>query len=573
MSTPEPRRFYIERCLGRGGFGEVYLARMVREDFETEVAVKVLRADLDPRAQAVNRLKDEARMLGLLRHRAIPRVYDFVTLRGRLALVVEYIEGADLDTCLGLPDPLSTRGALEVLAETADALHAGWVTPSRDGGTLQLVHRDLKPSNLRIGRDGSARLLDFGIAWTEAMDRVAGTRTGAMIGSPAYMAPERYSGGKPHPSSDVYSLGCVLFEVVMGLRLFDDVSLRSMAGLALYADRFRPAMKARLADLPRDADPALTDLLRRMVEFDPTARPPIERLAAELRQVADALPGPTLAAWCRDARWPEPRDLDAPFVGDVLIEGSAASNRRARPQSDTVDMPNDTKEDTIVPEWRAPVTPAALPESDDVPRRLTLPTSDRVPPDETRTEVALPPPPATAASPVVRYALIAAAFLLATGLAWWQSAPTPTASLPAPSPTPPLAAVQAPAPSPTPSPEPTPQPTATPALTVTPTPTPPRRPTATAAPPRAASVAAPAPTGPTVVITASPEAVQLGASLVSEDAVAYPLPGPVPPGRYALSVAFDGANRQRALDVRVEAGQPLRVHCDRKLKSCTTRAP
>ncbi len=122
MTTPaDGRRFDVGRCIGSGGFGEVYRATMISGGgVRSEVALKVLHAGLDPRSQAIQRLADEAKLLGLLSHRSILRIHDLVLLEGRIALVTEYVDGADLDTCTHDPgDPIPRRAVLQAVAHIA----------------------------------------------------------------------------------------------------------------------------------------------------------------------------------------------------------------------------------------------------------------------------------------------------------------------------------------------------------------------------------------------------------------------------------------------------------------------
>ena len=113
------RRFEVESCLGRGGFGDVYRATMVADsDSEVQVAVKVLRADLAAGNNSVKRPRDEARLLAQLEHPTFLRVYDLVVLDGRLALVTELVDGQDLCECWSGEAPLSGRGVLEVVERT-----------------------------------------------------------------------------------------------------------------------------------------------------------------------------------------------------------------------------------------------------------------------------------------------------------------------------------------------------------------------------------------------------------------------------------------------------------------------
>ena len=146
------RRFHFHECLGRGGHGEVYRGAMYRDGgVSTEVALKVLAADVEPDSDPVHRLNDEGRLLGALNHPALLKVYDLVFLGDRVALVTEFIEGQDLHQVIygsGLP----VRVLIEIVGQIAEALHAAWTTPSPHGhGELRLVHRDIKPQNVRLG--------------------------------------------------------------------------------------------------------------------------------------------------------------------------------------------------------------------------------------------------------------------------------------------------------------------------------------------------------------------------------------------------------------------------------------
>ncbi|MCA9492181.1 MAG: serine/threonine protein kinase, partial [Myxococcales bacterium] len=206
--TSSGRRFQVHSCLGRGGFGEVYRATMSSSGgVRTEVAIKVLRGDIDPGSDSVKRLRDEGRLLGALRHPSILRVHDLVLLENRVALVTEYVEGDDLDKCMVPSMPI--RALLGVLGEVASALDAAWTTPSPTSGeAIHLVHRDVKPANIRIGRHGEVKLLDFGIARATNVVREAQTANNAMMGSYLYMAPERFHEDRVEPPSDIYALGC-----------------------------------------------------------------------------------------------------------------------------------------------------------------------------------------------------------------------------------------------------------------------------------------------------------------------------------------------------------------------------
>lgn len=300
----------------------MYRATMDAGGFATDVAVKVLREDVDPGGQAVQRLRDEARLLSRITHPAILRVHDLVVLEGRVALVTEFIEGEDLS---GLVDGarIGVRALLEVIAAVASGLDAAWsATDPLSGQTLNIVHRDIKPSNIRVSRRGEVKLLDFGIARTDALTREARTQTNAMLGSPSYMAPERFTRSDPMPASDVFGLGCCLFEGLTGARLFADVPFSHMAGLALDRERYQGFIEERSANLPRHTHGGVVDLFRRAVAWDPALRPTAVRLGAEAEQLADDVGGESLLAMVTTRRWRAPVVLSGAWDGMTLTEGS-----------------------------------------------------------------------------------------------------------------------------------------------------------------------------------------------------------------------------------------------------------
>jgi serine/threonine protein kinase len=324
-TTSEKRRFLIRNCLGRGGFGEVYLATMISAGgVQSEVAVKVLHNNLDAKSQAIKRLRDEGKLLGILNHPAILRVSDLVLLEDRIALVTEYVEGADLEQCFQASPPLSLRATIQVIGQVADALNAAYYTET-DGEPLKLVHRDVKPANIRLGKHGDVKLLDFGIARTDSFDREAKTQTNTVIGSFAYMAPERFERHETvDPQGDVFSLGCVLYEHLTDSFFFNDIPLRKQYLYALNSLKYLEYMEGKLDDT-RDAAPEVQALLRRLLSYDPTIRPTPSELVQLCEDLADNLDGTPLRRWCRDRSWPDPPETDAPFSGRMITESTLTS--------------------------------------------------------------------------------------------------------------------------------------------------------------------------------------------------------------------------------------------------------
>ena len=324
VTTEDRRRFDVGPCIGSGGFGEVYLATMVSAGgVRSEVALKVLHRGLDPRSQAVQRLADEAKLLGLLNHPNILRVHDLVLLDGRITLVTEYIPGLDLDQCvLGIDEPLGHRALLQVTGHVAAALHTAYHTPGPDGEPLHLLHRDIKPSNIRVGRHGEVKLLDFGIA-KAAGEREAKTQTNALIGSFSYMSPERLDReGNDDAPGDVFSLGCALFEMLKGDMLFDG-TIRELYRLAMDPSKHAAYVQANVNEL--DVDPALHALLLDLLAYEASARPPLEQLAERCEDLADDLPGQTLSRWCRSRDWGDVQTQHGELTGQTITEASLSA--------------------------------------------------------------------------------------------------------------------------------------------------------------------------------------------------------------------------------------------------------
>jgi len=325
---------------------------------QPDVAVKVLRRDVEPGSQAVQRLKDEGRLLGLLNHPAIVRAHDLILLNGRVALVTDYVEGADLEQCYQADMPF--RAMAQVVSEVADALHVAYNTKGPEGRPLRLIHRDIKPANIRIGLHGEVKLLDFGIAWAKNVARSAHT-TGVVVGSPVYMAPERLRQlGSNEPPGDIFSLGCTLYDGVVRQRLFHDVSLEQQYGLAMDPEHFATFLEERLA-LVQVPD-VLLELLRALLRYDPTERPSAAEVAATSAEMAESLLGPRLREWCRDRAWPTPEGMPAELVGQTIGEvslGEIELPSEIAPSSLSIEQPmNETWAGFMEPE--PPISAATL---------------------------------------------------------------------------------------------------------------------------------------------------------------------------------------------------------------------
>lgn len=261
----------LGRRIGEGGMGVVHEAE--DERLGRRVAVKALPAGRDTDPVRAERLALEARTLAALNHPAIATIHGVEHLDGRHLLVMEYVPGEDL-AALIRRGPLPLEDAIAIGRQIARGLEAAHAAG--------LVHRDLKPSNVRVTPDGSVKILDFGVASRHARagagtdeastgrghdavpgDAPAAPRIGAE-GTPAYMSPEQARGRPSDPRSDLWALGCVLYEMLTGRQAFEGRSASATIAAVL---RGEPQWDA-LPPLP----PALERLLRRCLRRDPDQR-------------------------------------------------------------------------------------------------------------------------------------------------------------------------------------------------------------------------------------------------------------------------------------------------------------
>ena len=239
MSSPEPLsgRYELGEILGFGGMSEVHLARDLR--LHRDVAVKVLRADLARDPSFYLRFRREAQNAAALNHPSIVAVYDTGeadTPAGPLPyIVMEYVEGVTLRDIVHTDGPMPPRRAIEVIADACQALNF-----SHQHG---IIHRDVKPANIMITTKDAVKVMDFGIARALADSGNSVTQTAAVIGTAQYLSPEQARGESVDARSDVYSLGCVLYEMLTGEPPFTGDSPVSVAYQHVREDPVAPSQR------------------------------------------------------------------------------------------------------------------------------------------------------------------------------------------------------------------------------------------------------------------------------------------------------------------------------------------
>ncbi len=316
-------RWRIEALLGTGGHACVYRvvrAGIPRIDTPRRAALKVL---CTPRCESEGvelrrRFHREAAIGRALRGLHVPRVHElFETEGGDLCLVMELIEGEDLQGRIEHRGPLSIPAAMDLGAQMLEALS--------ELGSLGLVHRDLKPSNVMLqplARGGLvAKLIDFGIGSapaSEATPRLTGR--GVLLGTPEYMAPEQIRGEPADPRTDLHALGVLLFEAVSGALPFEGAG--ACATLAKVLTEPAPDLRARAPWCP----PSFASWVQRALAKTPEERfADADAMAAELGRVADFLKVPRGAS-----AWAAPWDVASVAGGGLRPSKRPAA--RARPR-------------------------------------------------------------------------------------------------------------------------------------------------------------------------------------------------------------------------------------------------
>jgi serine/threonine protein kinase len=278
-------RYLILALLGEGGMGRVYLAEHVK--MNRQCAIKVMNPSLLNDHESGARFAREASNAARILHPNVAAVFDFGESEKIVYLVMEYVDGESLSQILAREGRIDPRRAVEIARQVADGLSAAH--------ELGIVHRDLKPDNIIVAQQRGGReipkVVDFGIAKAVSdSPQDALTRSGLVIGTPEYMSPEQLLGDPVDARADIYSLGCILYQMLVGSPAFAAESREQMIRRRLHEPP--PHAREEIPDLPRRLDTTIARML---------ARSPGDRMAsaAELRDALD--PALVLGSWVGSA--------------------------------------------------------------------------------------------------------------------------------------------------------------------------------------------------------------------------------------------------------------------------------
>lgn len=266
--------------VGAGGMGTVY--RAVEEPLGREVALKVISPGLARDPDVVERFRREAKAASALAHPHIVTVFDFGQDGETLFIAMELLVGEGLDDVVRR-GPMPVARALPILRGISAAL--------AEAHARGIIHRDLKPQNVMLTSTSTqqdvARVVDFGIARMAKGGGRTLTQTGVVVGTPGYVAPETFDGASPSPSSDLYALGVLAYELLCGTPPFPGVTPREILKAVLFGEPLP------LRNFARDVPPALEVLVLALLARDPTKRP---ASAKDVDQALAAIPTTSLSS-------------------------------------------------------------------------------------------------------------------------------------------------------------------------------------------------------------------------------------------------------------------------------------
>lgn len=264
-------RYVLDSLLAVGGMGEVW--RATDSELDRAVAVKVLKDGSQDNEVFLKRFRNEAKNAAGLMHPNIAQVYDYGDQDRTAFLVMELVDGVPMSTILERERTISERRLVKMLVYTCRGLQV-----AHDAG---IIHRDIKPGNLLVEADDMVKITDFGVS--RGQDQTTLTATGMVMGTAQYLAPELALGKPATPQSDLYALGIIAYESLVGKRPFTAATPVDIA-IAQVNEEVPP--------LPASVSPAMAGVVMDLLEKSPRKRP---KSAAELEQILTGLRLPTEA--------------------------------------------------------------------------------------------------------------------------------------------------------------------------------------------------------------------------------------------------------------------------------------
>ena len=308
--------FQVEKLLGRGGMGEVYLATQV--SLNRPVALKVLRPDFASNPTYLGRFRTEATAVAKLNHPNIVHVYTLGCVDEIHFIAMEYVQGTNLREYILKKGALDLPLAFSIMRQTGQAIGAA--------GEVGLIHRDVKPENILMTKKGRVKVADFGLCRDQEGDSVHLTQSGVTMGTPLYMSPEQAQGHAIDHRSDLYSLGVTFYHMLAGVPPF-----RAETALALALKQVREAPRSMLVhrpDLPVELDRLV---LKLMAKYPADRYQSAAEMLADLAKIRDVLQiGRDRGDRRRGPRRLSPTATIAPTAGGTTVRAAKTGAARGR---------------------------------------------------------------------------------------------------------------------------------------------------------------------------------------------------------------------------------------------------
>jgi serine/threonine protein kinase len=271
-------KYRILELVGEGAMGVVYRAQ--DSVLDRAVAIKVMNDSIARQDDLRKRFLHEAQAAGSLQHPNVVCIYDLGEADGHLFIAMEFVQGVDLEHLIESGESLSLQARLDIIIDVL----TGLAFAHKRG----IVHRDIKPANIRVGEDGRAKIMDFGVAHLASSSM---TSTGSILGTPTYMAPEQITEGKTSPATDIFATGGVLFQILTLMKPFDAPTLQNLF-FKIITEKPRP-----VSELVPGLPPALDRIVLKAMAKEPSDRyASALDMANDLTNVRSKLSGPSYPA-------------------------------------------------------------------------------------------------------------------------------------------------------------------------------------------------------------------------------------------------------------------------------------